>query len=148
MKALNPGSGGEIPAIWHGTGACHGHIYPKIRILKAQYYWCYHYILSVDRSINIRMHDQTVCTYFSQLYYPFNMRHGYRFQAYNMAVYDLKSQYPCTHDIGLASHMCFMRVTQWVRACWRLAILLSRLNIKCFGKNKRRATLPKSDMAL
>ena len=36
LKALNPGSGGEIPAIWHGTGACHGHIYPKILVLKAR----------------------------------------------------------------------------------------------------------------
>ena len=36
LKALNPGSGGEIPAIWHGTGACHGHIYPKILVQKAR----------------------------------------------------------------------------------------------------------------
>ena len=36
LKALNPGSGGEIPAIWHGTGACHCHIYPKTLVLKAR----------------------------------------------------------------------------------------------------------------
>ena len=36
LKALNPGSGGEIPAIWHGTGACHGHIYPKILVLNTR----------------------------------------------------------------------------------------------------------------
>ena len=35
-NALNPGSGVEIPVKWHGTGACHGHINPKLLVLKAR----------------------------------------------------------------------------------------------------------------